>query len=172
MKIIKKTFRYFLLAALLSPLLMCQINKSNLNVETGKIFATVSKDPNSMYVLMGLFNNSTSNYYVPLKPWVSVSGDTLFLEAIYKRRNIHDVVISYNAFIPPKLEELEVGSAITKRINYIDSLLSKVVFFSIRIYKKPYPYNPIKNYGEYYSIESFLEYENANSFLLIGKIVN
>jgi hypothetical protein len=115
-------------------------------------------------------NNGSLIYYIPKDELHSCSGDTLYLEAIYKRMHKDDIIVNYNQFNPPELEQLRSNSSIFKKVDYKDISKKTPRFIAVRIFNKPFPYSSKKNYVDYHSLTVFLFFESKNSFLLIGKL--
>ncbi|MDF2435359.1 MAG: hypothetical protein JWP44_4990 [Mucilaginibacter sp.] len=115
-------------------------------------------------------NNGSLIYYIPKDEWHSCSGDTLYLEAVYKRKNKDDIIVNYNQFNPPILEQLKSSSSFVKKVNYKDISKKTPRYIAVRIFDKPFPYSSKKDYVDYHSLTAFLVFESKNSFLLIEKL--
>ncbi len=137
-----------------------------------KVRVEVSNNLKTKTLECKLINNDKINYYIPDNGWRSYSHDTLYLEAVYKRRSDDDNVISYNQFNPPKFVELKSGSIIDKNIDYKSISVKAPTYIAVRVFKSKYPYDPKKNYEKYHSLDAFLDFEKTNSFLLIEKVEN
>ena len=130
----------------------------------------VLNDPITKTVVFRVINLDTMSYYIPNDSWLSNIGDTLYIEAIYKRRDESYDIISYNEFKPPLLIEIKPGSVFVRKISYKTLNINISPNVAIRVFTKAFPYNYDKDYTNYHSRDAFTEYEESSSFLLYIKV--
>jgi len=136
----------------------------------GHIIGKAADPSKGQTLICVLENKSDSLLYIPENPWYYYSGDTLYAEAVHKGRNKNDSGIIYNQFNPPILEELRPDSSVIIRVDYKNFTNKVPIFVAIRIYNKKYPYDPKKDYANYYSSSAFLTFDEKNSFLSVMKV--
>lgn len=168
----KRRFRItFFISMSLLMLLSCQNGGhdnigSRGNYSKKIVVAKLSFNRQTGIVKYELRNQSSRSYYLPRNPRMSYFGDTLYLEAVFKKRKTTDHDIIYNQFNPPVLDEFKSNS-LAKGEVFVKKITSETPqFLAVRFYEIPYPFNPKKDYQKYYSLKSFLEYDLMNSFLL------
>jgi hypothetical protein len=125
--------------------------------------------PKDQFFVCRLKNTDTLSYYIPNNAWLSNGGDTLYINAIYKRTKESDPIISYNQFNPPLMEEIKPDSFVVKKILYKTLSIKITRFIAIRVFDKPYQLDSI-NFEKYHSVDTFIEFEKKHSYLLTSSV--
>ena len=146
------------------------LSSTIINTKNNRCDLYVLNNKSGQELIFRFINLDSIPFFIPHDSWLSNVGDTLIIDAIYKRYNKSDDIFCYNEFNPPIMDEIRPDSEITKKINYKNLKIIIPKYVSVRVYNNIIPYDPVKDFTNYHSEKSFLEYEKYNSFLVVSKI--
>jgi hypothetical protein len=137
-----------------------------------KVDVFAFKNPKDQSVICRIKNNDTLSYYIPNDPFVCDLQDTLFVEAVFKRKKLDDPMLHYIQFNPPQIDEIKPGQDVIKKIDYKpNNRIIDFSFLAVRIYTQRLDSN-VGNTIEYHSYPNFVRFEQTHSFIIEVKIEN